>query len=93
MEEVKNIKKSGATAEDISKFKSEDHRQMELNLRDNSYWLGYLTTRLKYGDELNQVLSNKQRVDAVTVESSRTAAQQYLNENNYIRLVLMPQSK
>jgi zinc protease len=91
MEEVKNIKKAGATAEDISKFKSEEHRQMELNLRNNSFWLGYLTTRLKYGDDLNQVLTNKQRVDAVTVETSRAAAQQYLNENNFIRLVLMPQ--
>jgi zinc protease len=91
LEEVKNIKTNGATAEDISKFKSEEHRQMELSLRDNDYWLGYLTNRLKYGDELNMVLGNKQRVDAVTVESSKATAQKYLNENNYIRLVLMPQ--
>jgi len=91
MEEVKNIKTSGASADDISKFKSEEHRQMELNLRNNSYWLGYLTTRLKYGDNLNQLLRNQQLTDAVTVGSTKAAAQQFLNENNFIRLVLMPQ--
>ena len=90
LDEVKNIKASGATADDIAKFKAEEHRQMELNLRENGFWLGYLAKRLKYGDELNQLLADRQRVDAVTIETSKTTAQQYLNENNYIRLVLMP---
>lgn len=91
MEEVQHIKASGATAEDIAKFKSEEHRQMELSLRNNSYWLSYLTIRLKYEDDLKLMLGNKQRVDAVTVASTKATAQQYLNENNYIRVVLMPQ--
>ncbi|SEB21323.1 M16 family metallopeptidase [Pedobacter hartonius] len=90
LDEVKNIKTNGATADDISKFKSEEHRQMELSLRNNGYWLGYLSNRLKYGDDLNLVLTSKQRVDAVSVESSKATARKYLDENNYIRLVLMP---
>lgn len=93
LEEVKAIKTNGATAEDITKFKSEENRQTELNLRDNGYWLSYLTTRLKYNDNLDQLLGNKQRVDAVTVEVSKTAAQKYLGTNNYIRLVLLPEKK
>jgi len=90
-EEIKNIKTSGATAEDLIKYKSEEHRQMELNLRNNNYWLNYLIVRLKYGDNLNQLLSEKQRVDAVSVESSKLTAQKYLDERNFIRLVLSPQ--
>jgi len=91
LDEVQNIRKNGATAQDISKFKSEEQRQQELNLRSNGYWLGYLTTRLKYGDQLNQLLTEKQRLDEVTVESSKSTAQKYLKPDNYIRLVLMPQ--
>ena len=91
LDEVKNIRTNGATAQDIIKFKSEEQRQQELNLRNNGYWLGYLTTRLKYGDNLNQLLTAKQRLDEVTVESSKTTAQKYLKQDNYIRLVLMPQ--
>ncbi|MNL35541.1 hypothetical protein D3C87_1575770 [compost metagenome] len=88
---MKQIKDKGATADDISKFKSEEQRQVELSLRDNNFWLNYLTNRLKNGEELTQVLANKQRLDTVTVESTKATAQQYLNEDNYIRLVLMPQ--
>jgi zinc protease len=90
-DEIKNIKTNGATAEDLVKYKSEEHRQMELNLRNNNYWLNYLTVRLKYGDNLNQLLSEKQRVDAVSVETSKLTAQKYLDERNFIRLVLVPQ--
>ena len=91
LDEVKQIKENGATADDISKFKSEEQRQMELSLRDNGFWLGYLTNRLKYGDELDQLLNNQQRLNSVTVETSKITAQKYLNDDNYIRLVLMPQ--
>lgn len=91
LDEVKLIKTNGATTEDVVKFKSEEHRQMELSIRDNGFWLSYLTNRLKYGEDLNLLLTTKQRVDAVTVASTKTTAQKYLDENNYIRLVLMPQ--
>ncbi|MCJ0741886.1 M16 family metallopeptidase [Pedobacter montanisoli] len=91
LEEVNTFKQNGATSEDLVKFKSEELRQEELNLRENGYWLSYLSTRLKNNDDINQVLSNKERINNVTVESSKTAAQKYLNGDNYIRLVLVPE--
>lgn len=91
LDEVNKIKLSGATADDISKFKSEEQRQTELSLRSNNFWLSYITSRLKNGGEMDQIYTKKQRLDAVTVESTKASAQKYLNENNYIRLVLMPQ--
>jgi zinc protease len=93
LDEVNQLKDKGATTDDLSKFKSEEQRQLELNLRNNSYWLNYLSNRLKNGDDLLQVLDAKQRINAVTVESTKTAAQQYLNGDNYIRLVLLPEKK
>ena len=93
LEEVNAVKSNGATDEDIKKFKSEEARQQELSLRDNGYWLGYLTNRLKYGDNIEQVLENKERLEKVDVSSTKTAAQKYLNGDNYIRLVLLPESK
>lgn len=93
LDEVGKIKASGASADDISKFKSEELRQYELSLRDNSYWLGYITNRMKYGDDLAQNKTYVQKVNGVTVESSKVAADQYLNEDNYIRFVLLPEKK
>ncbi|HTM99228.1 MAG TPA: insulinase family protein [Pedobacter sp.] len=91
LDEVNSFKQNGATEEDIKKFKSEEQRQEELSLRNNGYWLGYLSTRLKYGDDINMILSTKDRLNTVTVGSSKAAAQQYLNGENYIRLVLVPE--
>lgn len=91
LDEVRQVKDKGATADDISKFKSEEQRQIELSLRDNGYWLNYLSNRLKNGEDLTQLLNARQRIDGVTVETTKATAQQYLNEDNYIRLVLMPQ--
>jgi zinc protease len=91
MEEVNLFKQNGATEIDLKKFKSEKLRQEELSLRENSFWLGYLTNRLKYGDDVNQVLTNTDRINSVTVASSKAAAQKYLNGENYIRVVLVPE--
>lgn len=91
LDEVNQFKLNGATEEDIKKFKSEEQRQEELSLRNNNYWLNYLTTRLKYNDDINLLLTSKERLAQVTVASSKTAAQQFLNAENYIRLVLVPE--
>ncbi|MBC7615723.1 MAG: insulinase family protein [Pedobacter sp.] len=91
LDEVNSFKQNGATEDDIKKFKSEEQRQEELSLRNNGYWLNYLSTRLKYGDDINLLLSNKERLNNVTVATTKAAAQQYLNGENYIRLVLVPE--
>lgn len=92
LEEVNAFKQNGVTAEDLQKFKSEELRQEELSLRENGFWLSYLSNRIKYGDDLAQVLDNTTRINGVTVEATKTAAQKYLNGDNYIRLVLMPEN-
>lgn len=91
LEEVNSFKLNGATEVDLKKFKSEEQRQDELNLRENGFWLNYLSTRLQYNDDINQVLTTKERINSVTVESTKAAAQQYLTGENYIRVVLVPE--
>ena len=91
LDEVEKIKGSGATADDIKKFKSEEQRQMELSLRNNNYWLSYISSRLQNGEDLGLFLQEKQMIEKVTIESTKATAEKYLNEDNYIRFVLMPQ--
>lgn len=91
LEEVNAFRQNGVTAEDLQKFKSEELRQQELSLRDNGYWLNYLSNRLKYGDNIEQVLDNTSRINGVSVDATKAAAQKYLSGDNYIRLVLEPE--
>lgn len=93
LDEVGKIREKGATQDDINKFSSEEQRQIELSLRDNNFWMHYLANRMKYGEDFGQILDYRKRLEAVTVESTKAAAKQYLGAENYIRLVLMPQKK
>jgi zinc protease len=91
LDEIGKIRVNGATADDVSKFKSEEERQIELSLRNNGFWVNYITSRLKNGEDLLQLSKVKERLNSVTVESTKATAQKYLTEDNYIRMVLMPQ--
>ncbi|WP_316819678.1 M16 family metallopeptidase [Pedobacter gandavensis] len=91
LDEVNKIKQSGASADDLTKFKSEEQRQMELSLRNNGFWASYLASCMKNGESLDLVLKQPKLLEQVTVESTKAAANKFLNENNYIRFVLLPQ--
>lgn len=90
MEEVAKIKETGATADDITKFKEEGKRQMEVNLRENGYWLNYLKSKALNQEDQNSVLTYNDRLNTVTVQSTKDAAKKYLTAENYIKAVLLP---
>ena len=90
-EEINKLKTEGATADDITKFSTEETRQYELHLRDNGYWLSWLTNQTENGDELLEVLQYPALIKQVTPASVKAAANLYLNEDNFIKLLLLPE--
>jgi zinc protease len=91
-EEILNLKEKGATALDIMKFSTEDTRQHELNLKDNRFWLNYLSGRYENDEDPSGILRYPELVRQVTPASVQAAANLYLNENNFIKLVLLPEN-
>lgn len=91
MEEVNSIKNNGVTEDDLKKFRAEEQRSEELSLRDNGFWLSYLTNRLKYGEDLTRYQGDKARLDQLSMEKLKVAAKKYLGGENYIQLVLAPE--
>ncbi|MBU1373155.1 MAG: insulinase family protein [Bacteroidetes bacterium] len=92
-DEVSKLKINGATAEDIQKFKAEEKRQLENQLRDNGFWLGYLQDAATNGSNPTDILTYEKTLDQVTVASTKAAANQYLNSSNFIKLILLPEKK
>ncbi|HEY2348309.1 MAG TPA: insulinase family protein [Puia sp.] len=90
-EEINQLKTEGVTAGDITKFSTEEFRQYELHLRDNGYWLSWLTNQTENGDDLQEVLKYPALIKEVTPASVKAAANLYLNENNFIKLLLIPE--
>jgi len=91
LEEVEKIRQIGGTLMEIEKLKAEMSRHNELGLADNSYWLAHLMHCYKNDRELTSILHLKERLDKVTVDSTKAAAQRYLNGANFFKAILVPE--
>ncbi|NID11377.1 M16 family metallopeptidase [Fibrivirga algicola] len=87
--EIAKLKATGADAADIAKFKAETQREQEVQRKDNSFWLGYLSNQYYNGDDPLEILREPELIKQVTVESTKAAANRYLVDN-LIRFVLLP---
>ena len=88
--EIAKLKTTGADSKDIAKFKAETTREQEVQLKDNSFWLSYLSNQYYNGDDPLEVLRNPELLKTVTVESTKAAANKYLG-TNLIQFILLPE--
>ncbi|HEY1010683.1 MAG: M16 family metallopeptidase [Daejeonella sp.] len=93
LDEINKIKQNGPQAVDIEKFIAEETRTTETQLKDNGFWLGYLNNQLQNEEDPKQVLTYLASLKELSPESLKAAAIKYLSGNNYIRLVLLPETR
>ncbi len=91
IEEVNHLKQSGASFDDIQKFKAEERRQLELQLRENNFWLSYLQSSAALNKNPEMILNYLNSLGEVNQESTKISANKYFNQNNFIRLILLPE--
>lgn len=93
LEEIGKIKQNGADPVDIQKFVAEDTRATEVQLKENSFWEGYLIGRSQNQEDPHDILNHIKNLNLVTVESTKATANKYLSGDNLIRLILLPEKK
>lgn len=93
VDEVKQLQKDGAAADDLQKFKAEERRQLELQLRENGFWLGYLQNAYTENEDPKKILGYTDTLSEVTKASTKVAATHYLKQDNFIKLILLPEQK
>ncbi|TDB65947.1 M16 family metallopeptidase [Arundinibacter roseus] len=93
LEEIEKVRKNGAQPQDIEKFVAETRRKTEVDMKTNEFWRGYIDTNTFIGDDLNEIFEQEKLLKQVSVESTKAAAQKYLNPDNFIKVVLMPEKK
>ena len=91
--EIEKVKQNGADPKDIEKFVAETNRKMETALKTNSFWLNYLDDNTFLGDDLDEVFQQEKLLKSITVESTKAAAAKYFTNDNFIKVVLMPEKK
>jgi zinc protease len=93
MEEINKIKQNGPDPVDIQKFIAEDTRSTEVQLKENSFWEGHLASSAQNQQDPDAVLHYIHDLGNVTVQSVKDAANKYLNGDNLIKLILLPEKK
>jgi zinc protease len=93
LDEINKIRQNGAQAVDIEKFVAEERRSTETQLKENGFWLGYLTGQIQDNEDPKQILGYMESLKKISPETLKEAAKKYLSGNNYIRLVLLPENK
>ena len=90
--EMEKIRKKGPTEVDLGKAKESLIRQRETSLEKNEFWLKYLENGMLNGDDYDKISTYKDRVQAMTIEDLKLAADKYFRTDHYVRVVLMPEN-
>jgi zinc protease len=90
---IDTVKAAGVSEATLAKVKEAQLRQREVNLKENSFWLSALRTYYSHGDDPLDILKYPELVRSLTSNDIKKAAEMYLNEKNYVKVVLMPEKK
>ena len=93
LDEIDKIKRDGPDPVDIGKFVSEQKRQLEVQLRENGFWLGHLSGAYQREEDPAYILRYVDELGKVTPESVKAVANKYLLEDRLFRFVLMPEAQ
>ena len=93
MDEINKIKTTGAEAGDIQKVIAEDTRTTETQLKENGFWLGYLSKSFENNDDPKEILEYIESLKNVTPQSVKAATATFLSGDNLVKLILLPEQK
>ncbi len=90
-EQIDSLKTVGTTDLYIDKVKEMRQRQREIDLKENSFWVGSLASLDFNGVDPRRLIQYPALVDSLTAEAVQQAAQNYFNMDRYVRVVLYPE--
>jgi len=92
LDEIRKLRTDGPLQENVDKWRQEAKTSRDPKLKTNSFWLGYINGQLQNNDNLKELNNYSSLLDQVKPTELKTLAEDYLSGNNYIRLVLMPET-
>jgi zinc protease len=91
IDELKKVINAGVTNEDLAKVKEQQKRKLEVELKQNQFWMNNLFDAYYYGNNPATILNKQAQTNGLTSKMIQEAAKKYINTNKYIRVVLKPE--
>jgi zinc protease len=91
LKEIERLKTEGPSADDVSKVKELERRDLETNAKQNSYWLGSMQTVHLYGWDPAGIARRSERTERLTQENIKSMFQKYFPMERYTLVTLKPE--
>jgi zinc protease len=88
--EMSVLRDKGAEADDVQKFKAAYEKNVDLALKDNGFWLSYLSGQFENNEDVLQVQDIAKNLAKINPNTLQEAAKKYLAGENMIRFELLP---
>ncbi|HMG56642.1 MAG TPA: insulinase family protein, partial [Kofleriaceae bacterium] len=89
-DEIAQVQKAGISADYLEKVKQTFTREREVQLRDNRFWLNWLSSAYTFGDDPAIVLDPGQMIARMTSDNVKAAALRYLDTKQLFEPILLP---
>ncbi|MBM4186152.1 MAG: insulinase family protein [Gemmatimonadetes bacterium] len=83
----------GPAEKDLAKVRETTIRTRETDLKENGFWLGQLAAVDQNGEDPSIILRQSEFLPLLTADRVRSAAAQYLDRGNYVRITLLPEGR
>ncbi len=91
LEELKKIITNGVAAEDLEKIKEQQKRKLEVETKQNKFWMDNIYNAFFYGTDPAEILNKQKLTDGLTSKMIQDVAKKYINLNSYIMATLKPE--
>jgi zinc protease len=91
LKEIERLKVEGPSADDLSKVKELERRDLETNAKQNAYWLGSMQTVHMYGWDPAGIARRDQRTERLTQDNIKQMFQKYFPTDRYTLVTLRPE--
>ena len=89
-----SLRRVPPSAEEVERVREQQRRTLEVQRKQNGYWLNAIRSRVEYGDRLEGIGADDEgRIAGLSAEMLAAAARRYLGEENRARFVLLPEEK
>ncbi len=93
LDELKKIIAIGVSAEDLEKIKEQQKRKLEVDLRQNRFWIDNLYDTYYYNTNPADILNKQKMTDGLSSKMIQEVAKKYVNLKAFIRAILNPEKK
>jgi zinc protease len=91
--EIEAIKASGPTEKQVADVREKMVREYEETSKGNEFWLGNLSTRYEYGEDVSSLFVLPDLYRKLSPADIQAAAKKYLDPANHVTVTLFPEKK